>query len=268
MGVLCFAVASCGNPQVKPSESPNTSKVHAPKTSQSKAASTTSVSSAPHPKERSAQAEHPKGQLLKTPGEHGQVRITCPNPALPTAPDPRKVRLGANAKVHIHATGIGDIHIGEPVPKSINEIEGRPYDADFKKAVKEMDHYKAMAAGYYNMAGYPTIRLKQLDLMMTLAQEERVLSLSPGPEILTRKGTGVGSSLYELQQKYDRVHLSRAPEPYHCLVSVAAEPRLSFLFTFCHTACAGERAQKVTIGGANYDFMKQEWGTPHRYPLP
>lgn len=210
---------------------------------------------------------HAQGQLLKEPRGR-RVQLRCPNPSPPTTPDPRKPRSGANARVHIHAIGIGSIHIGEPVPDFVNEIEGAPYDADFIKAAESMDHYEAMAAGHFNMGGYPTIHLKNLDLVMTLAQDDRVLSLSAGPQILTDKGAGAGSPLSELQQKYVSFSMTRIPEPYHCLVGVRGEPRLSFLFSSCESACAGERAQKVTVGGANYDFMEQKWGTPHRYPLP
>ena len=212
-------------------------------------------------------AVHAQGQLLKGPRRR-RVQLKCPNPSPPRTPDPRKPRSGANARVHIHAIGIGGIHIGEPVPNFVNEIEGGPYDSDFMRAVKNMDHYDAMAAGYFNMDGYATIRLKNLDLVMTLAQDDRVLSLSAGPQILTDKGAGTGSTLSELQQKYVSFSMTRIPEPYHCLVGVHGEPRLSFLFSSCESACAGERAQKVTVGGANYDFMEQKWGTPRRYPLP
>ena len=212
-------------------------------------------------------AAHPTGRLLKERKGRHQIRISCPNPAPPDTPDPRKPRTGANATVNIHAIGIGGIHIGESVPDFVNEIEGGPYDADFIKATRNMDHYDAIAAGFYNMDGYPTIRLKNLDLVVTLAQDERVLYLSPGPQILTKKGTGVGSTLHELKQKYGVFWMSRIPEPYHCWVGARGEPRVGFLFTSCESACAGERAQEVTVVGSNYDFMEQKWGTPRRYPL-
>lgn len=212
-------------------------------------------------------SKHPIGQLKKTDDGYGSHRVTCPNPAVATTQDPRQLRSDANARMHIHDTGVGAIRIGEPVPDVVSDIEGVPYDAAFKKAAQSMNHYDAMAAGYFNMAGYPTIRLKNLDLTMTLAQEERVLLLTPGPQILTKQGTGVGSALTELIRIYGEVHFSSLPEPYHCGASVAAAPRMVFLFTTCEAACAGERVQKVNIGGANYDYSAQEWRIPHRYPL-
>ena len=75
-----------------------------------------------------------------------------------------------NARRFIHARGVGEILIAEKVPDIVNQLEGRHMTAisfgDFG-----MEHDEAMAEGHFNMAGYPTIRLKTLDLVVTLAPD-------------------------------------------------------------------------------------------------
>ena len=211
----------------------------------------------------SAHATDP-GQLQR--GKHGEV--SCPVPLAAKMKMSPVKQSPANAKRFIHARGVGEVLIAHHVPKSINQLEGGPFDAAFKKAASSMGHYEAMAQGHFNMSGYPTIKLKSLDLQMTHALDMRILSLSVGIQLRTQKGTGVGSTLSELKSAHGGFSMSTGPEPYHCSVSAQGLPFVSFMYTDCTKACQGERAIKVYIGGAHYDYSAQTWGTPTLYPLP
>ncbi|MEE2756028.1 MAG: hypothetical protein VYA30_05185 [Myxococcota bacterium] len=195
-------------------------------------------------------------------------RLTCSPSIIPSKTQPKIEQTDANQARFINPMGVGEIMVGQPVPASIDKLEGRPYDQAFQKAARTLSHDKAMEAGHFNMAGYPTIRLKKLDLTITLANEKRVLSLTPGQQIRTIEGTGVGSTLAQLKYAHGRVHLSSVPEPHRCAVSVRGLPYVSFMYTTCERACRGEGALKVHVGGANYDVSKQRWRRPYRRPPP
>ena len=195
-------------------------------------------------------------------------RMSCQLPIQPKTKAEAVKVSSANAKRFIHARGVGEVLIAHQVPDSINQLEGGPYDAAFRKAAASMEHYDAMAKGYFNMNGNPTIRLKSLDLVITRALDDRVLSLSAGPQLRTPEGTGVGSTLHDLKSVHGGFNLHSVPEPYHCAVSANDLPFVSFMYTDCAKACRGEGAVKVYVGGAHYDHMKQAWQTPKLYPLP
>ena len=211
----------------------------------------------------SAYATEP-GQLQR--GQFGAV--SCPVPLASKKPMVSAKQSPANAKRFVHARGVGEVLIAHHVPKSIDKLEGGPFDADFRKAASSMGHYEAMAQGYFNMSGYPTIQLKSIDLKITHANDMRVLSLSAGIQLRTQKGTGVGSTLAELKRAHGGFSMNTGPEPYHCSVSAKGLPFVSFMYTNCTRACQGEGAVKVYVGGAHYDFSAQKWQTPTLYPLP
>ena len=195
-------------------------------------------------------------------------QITCAVPLDAKNPLVKVRQTQPNAQRYIHARGVGEILIAHEVPAVINQLEGGSYDAAFDKAASTMEHYKAMAEGHFNMSGYPTIHLKSLDLTITRALDKRVLHLSPGPQLRTPKGTGVGSTLAELKRAHGGYSLQSVPEPYHCAVSANGLPFVSFMYTDCTKACQGERALKVYVGGGNYDYMSQRWERPRLRPLP
>ena len=201
-----------------------------------------------------------------TRGQDGGV--SCPLPMVPKTITKTLKRTKANAQRFIHARGVGEVLIAHHVPASINQLEGGPYDAAFKKAASSMDHYEAMAHGHFNMSGYPTIHLNNLDLTITLALDERVLTLSPGPQLRTPEGTGVGSTLTDLRAAHGGYALQSVPEPYRCAVSAKGLPFVSFMYTDCTKACQGEGALKVYVGGGNYDYSRQRWERPTLQPLP
>ena len=194
--------------------------------------------------------------------------VSCPVPLKAKTPAKAFKASPANSKRFIHARGVGEVLIAQFVPDPINELEGGPYDADFRKAASSMEHYEAMAQGYFNMDGYPTIKLKKLDLVITHALDMRVLSLSPGPQLRTVEGTGMGSTLVDLKQAHGGFSMLSGPEPYHCSVSAKGLPFVSFMYTDCSKACQGEGALKVYVSGAHYDYSEQRWKTPSLYPLP
>ena len=195
-------------------------------------------------------------------------RLTCSPSIIPSKRQPKIEQTDANRARFINPMGVGEIMVGQTVPASIDRLEGGPYDQAFQKAVRTLSHDKAMEAGHFNMSGYPTIHLKTLDLTITLATAKRVLSLTPGRQIRTIEGTGVGSTLAQLKYAHGRVHLSSVPEPVRCAVSVRGLPDVSFMYTTCESACRGEGAVEVYVGGANYDLSKQTWRRPYRRPPP
>jgi hypothetical protein len=174
---------------------------------------------------------------------------------------------GANWK--IHAQGVGDLWIGESLPLSVIKREGTDPTQDFMKKVESLDSNALLNQGLVNQAGYPVIRLKSLEISLSFAQEWRVLSIETGPSLHTSEGTGEGSSLAELKRAHKGFKLHQGPEPHHCVATVPNVRFLGFRFSDCTAACRGERSQRVTVGKANYDFMKQRWRQqPSRPSMP
>ena len=186
----------------------------------------------------------------------------CPHPAEATDPLTLPPKSAKGNRWQIHDQGVGEIWAGDPVPASVNALEGRPYDTDFTDETRNKDHYEAMAEGHFDQAGYPLIKLTQIDLVMRMANEFRVLGLYPGPTVRTARGTGLGSTLADLRRAHGEVALSTLPEPYRCVAVVRELPHVTFYYTDCAKACAGERAKKVYISGGDYDFSAQRWRSP------
>ena len=218
---------------------------------------------------KSPSIEHSKD--MPKPGElqyDKNGRASCPLPMhAKTDLDTLKSSV-PNARRFIHARGVGEILIAEKVPDIVNQLEGAPYDGDFIRATSSMEHDEAMAEGHFNMAGYSTIRLKTLDLVVTLAPDKRVLKLSAGPQLRTPEGTGVGSTLADLKAAHGGFSLRNVPEPYQCSVKAKGLPFVWFMFRNCQTACQGARALKVYVDGAHFDDSTQTWLSPRREPLP
>jgi len=200
------------------------------------------------------------GKLVRTgPHQHG---VDCPQPLEAATTRQKGVRPSPGVNWQIHAQGVGDLWIGETLPSTLLKKEGSDPVQEFMKKVKGLDSNALLNQGLVNQAGYPIIRLKNLEITLSFAQEWRVLSIEPGPSILSQKGTGKGSSLAELKRAHGRFELHRNPEPYHCVATVPDVRWLAFRFSDCSAACQGERSQNVTVGKPNYDYMEQRWRQP------
>lgn len=207
------------------------------------------------------------GKLIRT-GPH-QYGVDCPQPLEAASARPKGALPPPGGNWQIHAQGIGDLWIGETLPSALLKKEGADPVQEFMKKVKGLDSNALLNQGLVNQAGYPVIRLKTLEITLSFAQEWRVLSIEPGPSIVSQKGTGKGSSLAELKRAHGRFELHRNPEPYHCVATVPDVPFLGFRFSDCSAACQGERSQSITVGKANYDFREQRWRQqPSRHAAP
>ena len=129
-----------------------------------------------------------------------------------------------------------------------------------------MGRYEAMAKGPFYTGGYPTIRQKTLDLMIRQALDEPVLDLAPGRQLLTPQGTGEGSTL-DLKKAHGGFMMNVGSNFYDCTLSANGLSFVSLLYTHCAEACQGARTLKVNVGGAHFDYMKQNWRTLRPYPL-
>ncbi|MBM66475.1 MAG: hypothetical protein CMH55_09605 [Myxococcales bacterium] len=206
------------------------------------------------------------GKLVRTgPHQHG---MDCPQPLEAATAQPKGALPPPGDNWQIHAQGVGDLWIGEKLPSALLKKEGSDPVQEFMKKVKGLDSNALLNEGLVNQAGYPIIRLKNLEITLSFAQEWRVLSIEPGPSIVTKKGTGKGSSLAELKRAHGRFELHRNPEPYHCVATVPDVRWLAFRFSDCAAACQGERSKNVTVGKPNYDYMEQRWlQQPSRAPV-
>ena len=185
--------------------------------------------------------------------------VDCPLP-IDAAMDPPNGMLPPPGPTwQIHDKGVGELWIGESLPPAVFEKEGGDPIQDFMNRAQGLDSNALLNQGLVNQAGYPVIRLKSLEITLSFAQGWRVLSIEPGPSIRTHKGTGKGSSLAELKRAHGHFKLYQGPEPYHCVATVPDIRFLGFRFSDCSAACQGERAQSVTVGKPNYDFMEQRW---------
>jgi hypothetical protein len=149
----------------------------------------------------------------------------------------------------IHGRGVGDIHTGEAVPKSVLTLEAKTYKALYFDPMKGKDSDALMLSGVFDHFGFRTIHLSHLDLTLRMTLKGRILDLDPGSKIRTAQGTGVGSTLGELVHAHGGYTLSLIPEPYECAVSVERLKGVTFQFKNCTAACSNAPVVNVHLHG-------------------
>ena len=130
----------------------------------------------------------------------------------------------------IKAGAVGDIKVGSPLPLFVLGMKPQ------------------FSSGYY-ADGIPffgcTIPSQQLKIR--LDNLIFVQAIIPGPLARTNKGTGLGSTLRQLQQAHDSISLHPIPEPYQCVATTPELPDVYFEFTDCDVANSGEGAARVHL---------------------
>ena len=189
--------------------------------------------------------------------------ICVANPAFTESvkPEPDSHKPIQRAPWGIIKSGVGEIQVGKPIPQSAFDIEGQTAKQLLHDKIRGKTTEEAMMAGLVDMEGFGVMRLPILDLKIRLTHKDNVFSIEPGPTVRTPEGFGLGTTLDELEQVHGQLHLYHLPEPFHCATS-SLNLHAGFMFTDCESACAGEGAQKVYIGG--YDGPEDElpWGGP------
>jgi hypothetical protein len=203
----------------------------------------------------------PEAQGEKTLLGSSGPTICVPNPAFngsatvkPSAP-----KQAQTAPWAIGQKGVGEIAVGKPIPQSAFDIEGQTAKQLVQDKMRGKSAEEGMMAGLIDMDGFKVMRLPVLDLKIRLTLKDNVFSIEPGPSVRTPDGFGVGSTMDELEAAYGQMRLTRLPEPFHCATS-ALNLDAGFMYSDCESACAGEGAQRVYIGG--YDGPEDElpWG--------
>ena len=161
--------------------------------------------------------------------------------------------------------GQASLVAGRPIPDSILQHQGGDLLADWRTRLDALlkdgqEEWAPMEAGLIDQDGFGVLTLEQIDARVRLTHKYNVFGFYAGPRLRTREGTGLGSTLQELEAAHGPAFMTPVPEPYHCLVSFLSQGRVSFLFRGCQQACLGDGVLSIYVGG--YDGPEEElpWG--------
>ena len=160
----------------------------------------------------------------------------------------------------IHAQGVGDLIPGKKIPKSALHIEGKSRAELFDDGFAKVSEEEAMRRGYIDQTGFRIIRFPKLGLRARVTLKNRLFALYPGRSLRTAEGTGVGSTLKELEEAHGKGNMTIFPEPYECGISVPGYTTLTFLFRDCDWACGNQGPLEVYIGGYDGEEDELPWG--------
>lgn len=150
----------------------------------------------------------------------------------------------------LHGTGVGELIPGSPIPASVYEREGKSFDDLWTRpmrGLKQMDEY---IQGLRDQEGYPLVNFSELDVVARLTHDHTLLGIWVGSTVLTDSGTGVGSTLAELEAAHGEVTQYSIPEPYHCAVGVSDLGHVAFLFRdHCSDLQPDTPCAAVYVGG-------------------
>lgn len=135
----------------------------------------------------------------------------------------------------IGPSSVGDVVVGRPVPLFV------------------LGMGPELFSSYYgDQIPYLGLRLEQVSI--SLEYFIIVRGIIPEPELRTAEGTGVGSTLSELEQAHGSLELFDIPEPFRCAVTTPTLPDVYFEFTDCDAARAGEVVVRVNLWRRIGDF--------------
>ena len=154
---------------------------------------------------------------------------------------------------------------GKPIPDELLVYQGRELLAQWRQqwealAENGLDDTEPMAAGLVDQLGFRILELERVDARIRLTEKDNVFGFYAGPSLRTRQGTGLGSTLPELEAAHGPSFLGRVPEPYHCSVSFASLSRVNFFFRDCDRACLGDAVLQVYVGGYEGPEDELPWG--------
>lgn len=218
---------------------------------------------------RSSSNEPWKGVAITTGGVMAAVRDGGPAEPMRVScePWPKDRKEGSTTPFEenasgwkIHARGVGDLIPGNPIPDSALHIEGKSRVEIFDDGFGKVSEEEAMRRGYIDQTGFRIIRFQKLGLRARVTLKNRLFALYPGRSLRTAEGTGVGSTLKELQEAHGKVNMTIFPEPYECAISIPGYNALTFLFRDCDWACGNQGALEVYIGGYDGEEEELPWG--------
>ncbi|MEE2961733.1 MAG: hypothetical protein VYA34_13395 [Myxococcota bacterium] len=188
-------------------------------------------------------------------------KVSCaPWPADRKVGPMRRPKTLSPGSGEIHGLGVGDLVPGKQLPASALSLEGKTKEEIFHDGFEGKEDEQAMMDGHIDQVGFRIIQFPKADLRVRMTLKDRVYGIYPGPTLRTAEGTGLGSSLKELEAAHGNVTLYHIPEPYMCAVKVPNYDNVTFLFTNCDWACGNEGAREVYIGGYEGEADELPWG--------
>lgn len=143
---------------------------------------------------------------------------------------PTGISHASQSPAKLHPLGVGELVPGAPIPESVYSGEGSSFDALWTQPIQDLSQMEEFVQGFRDQAGYPLVRLSKMDVVARLTHDLTVLGIWVGEAVRTKQGTGLGSTLSELQAAHGPLSQHNIPEPYHCAVKTSALKHVSFLF--------------------------------------
>lgn len=163
------------------------------------------------------------------------------------------------------SNGAVTLVVGKSIPTELSHDQGRDLLAHWEEQWRTLakdgtDDFDAMEAGLIDQDGFRMLTMERIDARARLTHKDNVFGILPGPSLRTREGTGLGSTLAELEEAHGPYYMCRIPEPYHCSVYFPTLPHVSFLFRDCDKACLGDAVLEVYVGGYEGPEDELPWG--------
>ncbi len=179
-------------------------------------------------------------------------------PTNPVQWPPQETQASKQQKPWIlHATGVGELIPGAPIPESVYAREGKSFDDLWTHPKRGLDQMEVAIQGFRDQEGYPLVKFSKLDVVARLTQNRTLLGIWVGPSVRTKQGTGEGSTRAELEAAHGALSQNNIPEPYHCVVGTSDLKHVAFLFkAHCKDVQADTPCAAVYVGG--YDDPEME----------
>lgn len=168
----------------------------------------------------------------------------------PTETSAEKTTAPPSPPWTLHATGVGELVPGALIPDSVYDREGKNFEELWAQPIRDLDEEDEYGQGLRDQEGYPTIRFEELDVVAKLTHSFILLGIWVGPSVRTDQGTGLGSTLSELEAAHGPVSQQNIPEPYHCVARVSELKHVHFLFEdHCDRLQPDTPSAAVYVGG-------------------
>ncbi len=118
------------------------------------------------------------------------------------------------------------------------------------RPVRGLNQTEEVVQGFRDQSGYPLVRLSKMDVVARLTQDLTLVGIWVGVAVRTKQGTGLGSTLAELEAAHGPLSQHNIPEPYHCAVKSSALKNVTFLFKdHCREIQPDTACVAVYVGG-------------------
>ena len=180
-----------------------------------------------------------------------------PTPSTPSETATEHPIAPSFAPWNLHATGVGELIPGSVIPASVYAREGKDFNELWTEPMRGLKQMEEYVQGFRDQEGYPTVQFSELDVVARLTHDHTLLGIWVGPTVRTEQGTGVGSTLAELEAAHGIIHQQNIPEPYHCAVAVYELQHVSFLFQdHCNQLQPDTPSTAVYVGGTEDPQMQ------------